>query len=69
MSYYFELLQFYSMGDFSVTQICSRTRDWPACVTPAKNNFVCVSIVKREKRMQVEGRCAERYPATEHPHA
>jgi hypothetical protein len=39
-------------GIFSVTQICSRTRDCPACVAPAKNNFICVSIVKREKRMR-----------------
>jgi hypothetical protein len=25
-------------------RICSRTRDWPACVAPAKN-FICVYIV------------------------
>jgi predicted Co/Zn/Cd cation transporter (cation efflux family) len=45
------------MGVFSVTRI------WPICVTPAKNNFVCVSIVKRDKRMRDAGRCARRYPA------
>jgi hypothetical protein len=29
----------------------------------------CVSIVKREKRMQDAGRCVEGYPAAERPHA
>jgi hypothetical protein len=37
-------------------------RDWPACVAHAKNNFICVSIVKRDKRMRDAGRCAGRYP-------
>jgi protoheme ferro-lyase len=54
---------------FSVTRICSRTRDWAACVAPAKNSFICVSIVKCEKRMRNAGRCEGRYPAAEHPHA
>jgi hypothetical protein len=31
-------------GFVHVTRICSRTRDWPACVAPAKNNFICVFI-------------------------
>jgi hypothetical protein len=53
----------------SVMQICSRTCDLPACVAPAKNNFVCVFIVKREKRMRDAGCSAGRYPAAEHPHA
>jgi hypothetical protein len=50
---------------FSVTRICSRTRDWPACVAHAKNNFICVFIVKRDKRMRDAGR----YHAAERPHA
>jgi hypothetical protein len=37
-------------GVFSVKRICSRTRIWPACVALAKNNFICVCIVKRNKR-------------------
>jgi hypothetical protein len=37
------------MGGFSVTRICSRTFP-PACVAPLKNNFICVSNVKRDKR-------------------
>jgi hypothetical protein len=38
-----------SRGIFSVMQICSRTRIWPACVLPTKNNVICESIVKRDK--------------------
>jgi hypothetical protein len=30
---------------------------------------ICVFFVKRDKRMRAAGRCAERYPAAEHPHA
>jgi hypothetical protein len=47
----------FKLGRFCVMRICSRTRDWPACVAPAKNNFICVFIVKRDKRMRsaVEG--------------
>jgi hypothetical protein len=41
----------------------------PACVAPAKNNFICIFIVKRDKRMRDAGRCAGRYPAAEHPDA
>jgi hypothetical protein len=41
--------------------------DWPAYVAPAKNNLICVFIVK-SKRMRDAGRCAGRYPAAEHPH-
>jgi hypothetical protein len=37
-------------GVFSGMRICSRTRTWPACL--AKNNFICESIVKRDKRMR-----------------
>jgi hypothetical protein len=37
-------------GVFSVMRICSRTRDWHACVAPAKNNFIFIFIYKREKR-------------------
>jgi hypothetical protein len=37
---------------FIVTPICSRTRDWLACVAPAKNN----------KRMRDAGRCASVTP-------
>jgi hypothetical protein len=58
-------IQRYPKGVFSVTQICSRTRDWSACVAPAKNNIICVFIVKRDKRMRDAGR----YPTAEHPHA
>jgi hypothetical protein len=32
----------------SATRICSRTRDWPACVALLRNNFICVFIVKRD---------------------
>jgi hypothetical protein len=39
-------------GVFSVKQNYSRTRDWPAGVAPAKNNFICKSMTKRDKRMQ-----------------
>jgi hypothetical protein len=49
------------LGCFSVLRICSRMRIWPACVAPAKNNFICESIVKRDKRTRHAGRCAERY--------
>jgi hypothetical protein len=59
----------WSKGVFSVTQISSRTRGWPVCVAPANNNFICVFIVKRDKRMRDAGRCAGRYLAAEHPHA
>jgi hypothetical protein len=31
-------------GVFSVTRICSRTRNRPACVAPAKNNFILLCI-------------------------
>jgi hypothetical protein len=31
-------------GGFSVTRV------WPACVVPAENNFIFVSIVKRDAR-------------------
>jgi hypothetical protein len=58
-----------SKSVFSVTRICSRTRDWPACVAPAKNNFMGIYIVKRDKPMRDTGRCAGSYPAAEHPHA
>jgi hypothetical protein len=34
---------------FCVTRICSSTRDRSECVAPAKNNFICASIVKRKK--------------------
>jgi hypothetical protein len=45
---------------FNVTRICSRMRDWPACVAPAKNSFICVFIVMREKwGMRDAGHCAE----------
>jgi hypothetical protein len=37
------------LGVFSVTRTCSRTQVWPACVAPAKNNFICASIVNRDK--------------------
>jgi hypothetical protein len=30
--------------------------------TPAKNNFICKSIVKRDKRTHDAGRSAGRYP-------
>jgi hypothetical protein len=43
---------FATKGVLSVMRICSRMRDWPACVALAKNNFICVSIVKRDKRMR-----------------
>jgi hypothetical protein len=52
-----------------VTRIRSRTRDGPACVALAKNNFLCVFIVKRDKRIRDAGHCAGRYPAAERPHA
>jgi hypothetical protein len=64
-------LNVYSVRAFfvsSVMRICSRTRDQPACVSPANNNFICVFIAKRDKRMRDAGRCAGRYPATEHQH-
>jgi hypothetical protein len=57
--------QLWNKGVFSVARICSRTQDWPACVAPAKNNFICLFIVKRDKPM----RDARHYPAAEHPHA
>jgi hypothetical protein len=56
-------------GVFNVTWICSRTRDWTACVAPAKNNIICVFNVKRDKRMWDVGRYAGLYPVAEHPHA
>jgi hypothetical protein len=56
-------------GFVHVTRICSRTRDWPACVAPAKNNFICVFIVNRDKLTRDAGRCAGRYPTAKHPHA
>jgi hypothetical protein len=43
-------------------RISSRKQIWPACVAPAKNNFICEFIVKRDKRMRDAGRCAGRYP-------
>jgi hypothetical protein len=58
-----------TIGILSATRIGLRTWDWPACVAPAKNNFIFVFIVKRGKRMWDAGRCAWRYPAAEHPHA
>jgi hypothetical protein len=51
-------------GVFSVTRIWPRTRDWLACVAPTKNNFICVFIVKRDKRMRGARRCAWRYDVT-----
>jgi hypothetical protein len=42
---------------------------WHQCVAPAKNNFICVFIVKRAKRMRDTGRCAGCYPAAVHPNA
>jgi hypothetical protein len=43
-------------GVLSVTWVCLRTRDGPACVAPERNNFImCVIIVKRDKRMQKRG--------------
>jgi hypothetical protein len=45
-----------TLDDFSVT----RTREWPTYVAPAKNNFICESIVKRDKRMRDAGLCAGR---------
>jgi hypothetical protein len=65
MTSFFEL----SLLIFIVTRICLRTQDWPANVAHAKNNFICVPIVKRDKRMRVVERPAGRYPAAEHPNA
>jgi hypothetical protein len=59
----------YELGRFSITRICSHTWIWPACVVHAKNNFICESIVKRDKRTRDAGRCAGRYPGAGHPHA
>jgi hypothetical protein len=36
-----------SKGVFGVTRFYSRTRILPACVAPAKNNFIWVPILKR----------------------
>jgi hypothetical protein len=35
----------------------------------AKNNFICVSVVKRDKRMRDARRCAGRYPGAGLSHA
>jgi hypothetical protein len=56
----------YSLGGFSATQICSRLRTWPACVAFAKNNYICVSIVKRDKRTRDVG-CCGTYPCVSMP--
>jgi hypothetical protein len=64
--FWFPILKRYvTKGVFSVIRICSRTRDWPACVAPAKNNFICLFIVKRDKRMR-NARPAFRMPAFPH---
>jgi hypothetical protein len=47
----------------------SRTRDWPACVAPAKNNYTCLFIVKRDKRVRNAGRCAGCFSDAGQPHA
>jgi hypothetical protein len=44
-------------------------RIWPACVTPAKNNFICESIEKRVKRTRDAEHFAGRYPGAGLPHA
>jgi hypothetical protein len=57
-----------SWGVFSVMRICTRTRIWPVCVVPAKNNFIGESTiynVKRDKRTRDAGRCAGRYMGAE----
>jgi hypothetical protein len=46
------------LGVFSVSRVCSRTWIWPACVTPAKNHFMCESIVQRDWRTRDMGRWA-----------
>jgi hypothetical protein len=50
---------------FSITRICSRTRDRLACVAPAKNIFISLFIVKRDNRMRDAGR----WRSAGHPHA
>jgi hypothetical protein len=46
-------------GVFSVTRILLTHAD-VACVVPVKNNFICVFIVKRDKRMRHAGSCTGR---------
>jgi hypothetical protein len=41
-------------------RIWTRTQDWSACVAPENNNFKCLFIIKRDKRMRDAGCCAGR---------
>jgi hypothetical protein len=49
-----------SLGGFSITWICSRTRIWPVCIIPTNNNFICESIIKRDKHTWDTGRISNR---------
>jgi hypothetical protein len=56
-----------SKGVFTVMRICTHV-DLARMRRHAKN-FICESIVKRDKRMLDAGHCAGCYPGAGHPHA